>query len=163
MCAAGRAAGTCGTLLLLGCFGSEMGFSAFVSRGVLLNRNNHCQSVVPRKEREIWEGFSLWKSKLREDLLCGFGIFFCFNIFFTVHSIIQWSHTGNFLQNYSCLNSCNYCSLFIQLILIVPISLHRASKCIYQEEASWVYGHSSQAEQTAGLGYLTLCFVCSLN
>lgn len=34
-------------LLLLGCFGSGMGFVAFVSRGIVLNRNNQCaQSVV---------------------------------------------------------------------------------------------------------------------
>lgn len=80
-------------LLLLGCFGSGMGFLAFVSRGVLLNRNNQCpQSVVPQKgKRNHGKGFSLWKSKQREVLLRGFGIFlffFFFNIFFSLHNLV---------------------------------------------------------------------------
>lgn len=77
-----------------GMFWFRNGFLAFVSRGVLLNRNNQCpQSVVPQKgKRNHGKGFSLRKSKQKEVLLHGFGIFlflFYYYYYFSLYSIIQ--------------------------------------------------------------------------
>lgn len=82
-------------LLLLGCSGSGMGFLAFVSRGILLHRKTVrvFRVLSHRKEREIVGRLSLWKSKQREVLPRGLGLFFFFLIFFSsLTPIIQRTH-----------------------------------------------------------------------